>query len=633
MQRQKPGVPSVLIPDRLYFVLVSDVPQDTPDAHYFDTDQYLLYEPFFDDFGPLNAAHCKRFCDLVDDKLCSPQLQSSTIFYCSNYHDRRLSTNAACLAALYMVLRRGESATTAVAAVSNWAQCMIPFTDASPHVSCLDLHLSSVVYGVAKAALLGWYPVEKFDAAAYERSEQLAYGDWNWIVPGKFIAFSGPNGPHTTYTTADYVALFREIGVNHVLRLNSKTYDRGDFIRAGIQHSDLFFEDGSAPPHDVVSQFLALAAEPGTCIGVHCKAGLGRTGTLIAVWLMCEHGFTARETIGWIRFMRPGSVIGPQQRFLCSVEEEMLSRYRAGSNRVRERDCVAAFTPKGHSQRSPLEHAQPQAAPAISPLPPPAVREQSLSMTPPDRRVLSSNVFSHSPMGSCPVAGVSPEHQPVRVHSTTATAAVQQSLPTAVHAHSASAGPSTQSVQTAAHMYSASAAASAQSAQSAVRTHSAGATAPRSPVQARRATATVPVRTFDARAVPKQEPVSAARRPVAHKTISADCGRAFTTQITPPKWHAVPPGWRSMVGSQEPPASTSAWVAGATSPPSPQVGGPVSRVASDARPKTPWWSTMQPAATAARRAASPRSGPAPRRHSVGRAVTTRSRSACVARRR
>ena len=39
----------------------------------------------------------------------------------------------------------------------------------------------------------------------------------------------------------------------------------------------------------------------------YCR--LCRTGTLIALWLMRSHGFTAREAMGWLRIMRPGSVI------------------------------------------------------------------------------------------------------------------------------------------------------------------------------------------------------------------------------------------------------------------------------------------------------------------------------------
>lgn len=45
-------------------------------------------------------------------------------------------------------------------------------------------------------------------------------------------------------------------------------------------------------------------------------AGLGRTGTLIACYIMKHYRMTAAETIAWVRICRPGSVIGPQQQFL-----------------------------------------------------------------------------------------------------------------------------------------------------------------------------------------------------------------------------------------------------------------------------------------------------------------------------
>ncbi len=67
-----------------------------------------------------------------------------------------------------------------------------------------------------------------------------------------------------------------------------------------------------------------VAVEGGGAVAVHCKEGLGRTGTLIALYMMRSLGFGAREAIGWLRIMRPGSVIGPQQHFLCAVEARPL---------------------------------------------------------------------------------------------------------------------------------------------------------------------------------------------------------------------------------------------------------------------------------------------------------------------
>lgn len=53
---------------------------------------------------------------------------------------------------------------------------------------------------------------------------------------------------------------------------------------------------------------------------MHCKAGLGRTGTLIGLYAMKHYQISAEAFIGWIRIARPGSILGPQQFYLPQVE-------------------------------------------------------------------------------------------------------------------------------------------------------------------------------------------------------------------------------------------------------------------------------------------------------------------------
>lgn len=62
-------------------------------------------------------------------------------------------------------------------------------------------------------------------------------------------------------------------------------------------------------------------------MAIHCKAGLGRTGTLIGLYAMKHYKFPAAAFIGWIRIARPGSILGPQQHYLIEKEAEYLGKY------------------------------------------------------------------------------------------------------------------------------------------------------------------------------------------------------------------------------------------------------------------------------------------------------------------
>ncbi|XP_036199246.1 dual specificity protein phosphatase CDC14A isoform X3 [Myotis myotis] len=249
--------------DRLYFATLRNRPKSTVHIHYFSIDEELVYENFYADFGPLNLAMVYRYCCKLNKKLKSYSLSRKKIV----------------------------------------------------HYTCFDQRKR------ANAAFL---------IGAYARVEN---GDFNWIVPGKFLAFSGPhpkskieNG-YPLHAPEAYFPYFKKHNVTAIVRLNKKIYEAKRFTDAGFEHYDLFFIDGSTPCDNIVRRFLNICENTEGAIAVHCKAGLGRTGTLIACYVMKHYRFTHAEVISWIRICRPGSIIGPQQHFL---EEKQASLWVQG---------------------------------------------------------------------------------------------------------------------------------------------------------------------------------------------------------------------------------------------------------------------------------------------------------------
>ena len=123
-----------------------------------------------------------------------------------------------------------------------------------------------------------------------------------WLWPGRLLAGAHP-GARGALALQDRLAALRATGVTRFIDLTGARDALLPYAPPWAQRSNFPIEDFGVPATATMRAALdeiASALDDDQCLYLHCRAGIGRTGTVAACWLV-EQGLEASDALALLK--------------------------------------------------------------------------------------------------------------------------------------------------------------------------------------------------------------------------------------------------------------------------------------------------------------------------------------------
>ena len=148
--------------------------------------------------------------------------------------------------------------------------------------------------------------------------------NFSWVIE------DGLAGSGMQMTYSQFIWLIRN-GIKAVVTIREVPLPSKWLANKAIDYFHLKVEDYGAPSlpeMDTTVNYVKEHINDGKPVMVHCAAGKGRTGTILAAYFLKNFNLTAEQAIKKIRDLRPGSIQSLTQEKAIEMYEEYLKRMR-----------------------------------------------------------------------------------------------------------------------------------------------------------------------------------------------------------------------------------------------------------------------------------------------------------------
>jgi atypical dual specificity phosphatase len=142
--------------------------------------------------------------------------------------------------------------------------------------------------------------------------------NFSWVTEGKLAGSGLP-------VTQEEFKWVLDKGIKSIVTVREVPLPSRWIDGTDIDYLHLMVEDYGVPNMEVLDEavnYIDNKIQRGKPVLVHCAAGKGRTGALLAAYMIKKENLTAEQAIEKIRLMRPGSVQSVTQETALSMYEK-----------------------------------------------------------------------------------------------------------------------------------------------------------------------------------------------------------------------------------------------------------------------------------------------------------------------